>query len=139
MRIEPKEPANLPASQKSLGELFADLSTQISALVRQEVQLAKTEITTKIGGMAKGAAALAVAAFLGIAAFFVLLLAAVYALSLVLPGWAAALIVAGVLLVIAAIAAFIGIGTLKKAAPPVPEKTIETLKETPQWLKNQVK
>ena len=46
MRIEPKEPgSNLPTSQKSLGELFGDLSTQISALVRQEVQLAKTEIT----------------------------------------------------------------------------------------------
>ncbi len=139
MRIEPKEPANLPTPQKSLGELFADLSAQISALVRQEVQLAKTEITQKVSGFAKGAAALAVAVFLGIAAFFVLLLAAIYALALVLPGWAAALIVAVVLLVIAGIAAFIGIGMLKKAAPPLPEKTIETLKETPEWLKNQVK
>lgn len=139
MRIEPKEPANLPTPQKSLGELFADLSTQISALVRQEVQLAKTEITAKVGGLAKGAAFLGVAAFMGIAAFFVLLLAAIYALSLVLPSWAAALIVAVVLLIIAGIAAFIGLGTLKKATPPLPEKTIETLKETPQWLKNQVK
>ncbi len=139
MRIEQKEPANLPTPQKSLGELFADLSTQISALVRQEVQLAKTEITGKIAGLAKGAAALAVAAFLGIAAFFVLLLTAIYALSLVLPSWAAALIVAVVLLIIAGIAAVIGIGALKKATPPMPEKTIETLKETPQWLKNQVK
>lgn len=139
MRIEPKEPANLPTPQKSLGELFADLSTQISALVRQEVQLAKTEITEKVSGLAKGAAALAVAAFLGIAAFFVLLLAAVYALSLVLPAWAAALVVAIVLLIIAGVAAMIGIKMLKKVTPPIPQKTIETLKETPQWLKNQVK
>lgn len=139
MRIEPKEPANLPTPPKSLGELFADLSAQISALVRQEVQLAKTEITEKVSGLAKGAAALAVAAFLGIAAFFVLLLAAIYALSLVLPAWAAALVVAVVLLIIAGIAAMMGIKMLKKATPPVPEKTLETLKETPQWLKNQVK
>ena len=139
MRIEPKDPDKLPTAQKSLGELFADLSAQISALVRQEVQLAKTEITGKIAGLAKGAAFLGVAAFLGIAAFFVLLLAAIYALSLVLPGWLSALIVAGVLLIIAAIAAVLGLGALKKATPPMPEKTIETLKETPQWLKNQVK
>ena len=139
MRIEPKEPANLPTPQKSLGELFADLSTQISALVRQEVQLAKTEITEKVSGLANGAAALAVAAFLGIAAFFVLLIAAIYALSLVLPAWAAALIVAVVLLIIAGVAAMTGIKMLKKATPPMPEKTMETLKETPQWLKNQVK
>ena len=58
MRIEPKEPANLPTPPKSLGELFADLSAQISALVRQEVQLAKTEISEKVSGLAKGAAAL---------------------------------------------------------------------------------
>ena len=139
MRIEPKDPAQLPTAQKSLGELFADLSAQISALVRQEVQLAKTEITNKAAGLAKGAAFLAVAAFLGVAAFFVLLLAAIYALALVLPGWLSALIVAGVLLIIASIAAVLGLGALKKATPPVPEKTIETLKETPQWLKNQVK
>ena len=139
MRIEPKDPANLPTPQKSLGELFADLSSQISALVRQEVQLAKTEITQKISGLAKGAAALAVAAFLGVAAFFVLLLAAIYALSLIVPAWAAALIVAVVLLIIAGVAALTGIKMLKSATPPVPEKTMETLKETPQWLKNQVK
>ncbi len=143
MRIEPKEPATLPADQKSLGELFASLSKGLSALIRQEVQLAKTELAEKAGAFARniglGAALLGVAAFLGIAAFFVLLLAAIYALSLVLQPWAAALVVAGVLLVIAAIAAVIGLKSLKKAKAPVPQKTIETLKETPQWLKNQVK
>ena len=139
MRIEPKDPAQLPTSQKSLGELFADLSAQISALVRQEVALAKTEITGKVAGLAVGAAFFVAAALMGLGAFFVLLAAAIAALSLVLPIWAAALIVAVVLLIVAGIAAFIGLGKIKKATPPLPEKTIETLKETPQWLKNQVK
>ena len=139
MRIEPKDPAQLPTPQKSLGDLFADLSAQISALVRQEVQLAKTEITGKVAGLAVGAAALAVAALMGLGAFFVLLAAAVSALSLVLPVWAAALIVAVVLLLIAGVAAMTGIKKIKSATPPIPQKTIETLKETPQWLKNQVK
>ena len=139
MRIEPQDPANLPASQKSLGELFGDLSTQISALVRQEVQLAKTEITGKIAGLAVGAAFLAVAAVMGLGAFLVILAAAVAALALVLPVWAAALVVAVVLLIIAGVAALLGIGKIKKATPPVPQQTIETLKEDAQWLKNQVK
>lgn len=139
MRIEPKEPENLPASQKSLGELFGDLSAQVSALVRQEVQLAKTEITGKIAGLAVGAVFLVVAALMGLGAFLVLLAAAVAALSLVLPTWAAALIVAVVLLVIAGVAALLGIGKIKAATPPVPQQTIETLKEDAQWLKNQVK
>ena len=139
MRIEPKDPDQLPASQKSLGELFADLSAQISALVRQEVQLAKTEITGKIAGFAVGAVALVVAALLGLGAFLVILAAAVAALSLVLPVWAAALIVAVVLLILAGVAAMIGIKKIKSATPPVPQKTIETLKEDAQWLKNQVK
>ncbi len=139
MRIEPKDPAQLPTPQKSLGDLFADLSAQVSALVRQEVQLAKTEITGKIAGLAVGAAALVVAAVMGLAAFFVILAAAVAALSLVLPVWAAALIVAVVLLIIAGVAALVGIKKIKSATPPVPVKTIETLKEDAQWLKNQVK
>ena len=139
MRIEPKDPAQLPPPQKSLGELFGDLSAQVSALVRQEVQLAKTEITGKIAGLAVGAAALAVAAVMGLGAFLVILAAAVAALSLVLPVWAAALIVAVVLLIIAGVAALTGIKKIKSATPPIPQKTIETLKEDAQWLKNQVK
>ena len=139
MRIEPKDPSALPTPQKSLGELFGDLSKEVSALVRQEVQLAKTEITGKITGIAKGAVFLIIAAVMGLAAFAVLLAAAIYALSLFLPSWAAALVVAVVLLLIAGVAALIGIGNLKKAAPPIPVKTIQTLKDDAQWIKEQVK
>ena len=139
MRIEPKDPTKLPTAEKSLGELFADLSAQTSALVRKEVQLAKTEITGKVAGLAVGAVFFVVAALMGLGAFFVLLAAAIAALSLVLPVWAAALIIAVVLLIVAGIAAFLGLGKIKKATPPLPEKTIETLKETPPWLKNQLK
>lgn len=139
MRIEHKDPDQLPASQKSLGGLFGDLSAQISALVRQEVQLAKTEITGKIAGLAIGAVFLVIAAVMGLGAFLVILAAAVAALSLILQVWAAALLVAVVLLILAGVGALIGIKKIKTATPPIPQKTIETLKEDAQWLKNQVK
>lgn len=140
MRIEPKDPSALPNPSKSLGELFADLSREVSALVKQEVQLAKTEITGKLATLAKGGAAFAVAAVLGLGAYLVLLAAAVLILSLWLQPWAAALIVAGVLLLGAGLLAFVGFLELRKtAANPLPTQTIETLKEDAQWLKNQVK
>lgn len=140
MRIEPKDPSALPNPNKSLGELFGDLSREVSALVKQEVQLAKTEITGKVAVIAKGAIALVLAAVLGLGAFLVLLAAAVLILSLWLPSWVAALLVAGVLLLVAGVLAFVGIGQVKKAASnPLPQNTIETLKEDAQWLKAQVK
>lgn len=140
MRIEPKDPAAQPNQNKSLGELFGDLSREVSALVKQEVQLAKTEITGKVAAIAKGAIALVIAAVLGLGAFLVLLAAAVLVLSLWLQPWAAALIVAGALLVIAGILAVVGIASVKQAAAnPLPQNTIETLKEDAQWLKTQVK
>ena len=140
MRIEPKDPAALPPQNKSLGELFGDLSREVSALVKQEVALAKTEITGTLVGFAKAGAALAVAALLGLGAFFVLLAAAVLILSIWLQPWAAALIVAGGLLFLAGVAAFIGFLEFKKtAANPLPTNTIETLKEDAKWLKTQVK
>ncbi len=140
MRIEPKDPSAVSNPNKSLGELFGDLSKEVSALVKQEVQLAKTEITGKLMGVAKAGAALAVAAVLGLGAFLVLLAAAVLILSIWLQPWAAALIVAGALLVLAGLLAFIGFLEIKKtAAHPLPTNTIETLKEDAQWLKNQVK
>ena len=69
-----------------------------------------------------------------------LLAAAVLILSIWLQPWAAALIVAGVLLLGAGLLAFVGLMEIKKAAKnPLPTHTIETLKEDAQWLKAQVK
>ncbi|WP_129664327.1 phage holin family protein [Phytoactinopolyspora endophytica] len=108
-------------------ELIAQFSEQTSRLVRDEMRMAVAEVREKgkhagVGvGMFSGAGLLA---FFGVAA---LITAGILALELVLPGWAAALIVAGVLFVLAAIAALTGKSEVGKAKPP-PERTIENVR-----------
>jgi hypothetical protein len=98
---------------RSTLELVRDIAAESQTLVRKEVELAKQEILEAIMARVMAAAALAVA---GLFALFVLLfgaLAAAAALNLVLPAWAAALIVAGAFLLLAAPAAFLGIRRMK--------------------------
>src|SRR4051812_29928008 len=87
----------------SLGELFHQLSTDLSTLVRQEIEHAKAEMARKARFAAVGAGMFGVAALLGLGAFAVLTAAAVLALSIVLDSWLAALIVGVVYLVVAGV------------------------------------
>jgi hypothetical protein len=123
--------------EKSLGELVADLAQGTSTLVRQEVQLAKTEITQHISAGIKGIIFLIVAAGFGFVAFLTLVTAAVLALSLILAPWLAALLV-GLLLLIAGVLIPSALGNLKKLGEP-PQQTLETIKEDAQWIKQQTK
>lgn len=117
------------------GELLKDLSSQVSRLVRQEVELAKLEMTEKgkklgVGAGMLGGAAVAALLMLGsLTAFLIIVLA------LAMPWWAAALIVTAVWGVIAAVLALRGRDELREMGKPVPEQTIETVKEDVQWLK----
>jgi len=127
---------NPRTADKSIGELFADLSRETSQLVRQEVQLAKTEVTTKAAkagkdvGMVAGGAALAGVGFLVLSAALVCGLAALtHSVGL------SALIVAVVYLLAGALVAMQGVAGLKRLDLK-PEATVETLKEDGQWLKN---
>jgi hypothetical protein len=125
--------------ERTLGEMFAELSSETRTLVQQELQLAKTELTEKASRMGKGAAfmvgggLIAYAGLLAIVAALVLILAAIG-----LPPWAAAflggLLVAGIgyLLIRSGLAAL-------KPHDLAPRKTIETVKEDAQWLKAQTK
>jgi len=122
---------------KSLGELFTDLSRETSHLFRQEVQLAKTEISANLARAVKNAVMLVVAAVLALFAMQALLAAAILALVPVVGPWQAALIVAGALLVLAAVLAMIGISALKKSSL-APKETVQTLQEDVQWAKNQM-
>ncbi len=113
-----------PLDAQSTADLVRRASEQISTLVRDELALARAELTTKarfagLGiGMFTGAG---LVAGYGVAA---LLLAAGLALALVLPGWAAALIVGVVLLAAAGVVALLGKGQVKRAAPPVPREAV---------------
>ncbi len=123
---------------QSLPALFGRLGAEIGQLVRNEIALAQREMGAKLKSAAFGAVFFAIAAVLGIFAVFALIVTAIAALALVLPFWAAALIVAVALLLIAGILALVGKARIAKALPPVPERTIDSLKEDAQWVKTRV-
>ncbi|MFI5795565.1 phage holin family protein [Streptomyces sp. NPDC051677] len=112
----------------SVGELVGRATEQLSRLVRQELALAKEEFAEKGrragrgGGLLGAAGAFAYAGLLGLAG------AAVAALSLTLPVWAAALIVTAVLFAIAGVLAAAGRTQLRRAAPPTPEETLGSVR-----------
>ena len=122
-----------------IGELVSRLSQQVSQLVRDELQLALAELKQKgkragIGAGLTGAAGLA--SLLGLGA---LVIAVIAALALVLPVWAAALIVGGVLLLLAGGLALAGIGQVKRATPPTPEEAIASTKRDIETVKESAK
>lgn len=123
----------------STADLVKLASEQVSQLVRDEIALAKLEMTTKAKKMGLGAGLFGgagVVVFYGVGA---LLAGLALLLALVLPAWAAALIVAGGLFLIAAIAALIGRGEFKRAGTPVPEQAIGSVKADVDTLSQAVK
>ena len=117
------DPANA-----TTGELITRLSTQLSELVRGEIALAKAELAQKgkragIGAGLAGAAG--VLALYGVGALITTVIAA---LALVLPVWAAALIVAVVIFIVAGVLGLLGKNQIQRATPPVPESTVESIK-----------
>lgn len=123
------------APKKSLGKLIADVPTLVGQLIRDEIDQIKKELTAKLSSLGIGVGLLAGAAFFGFFLFAVLLTAAILGLAVVFPGWLAALIVAGVLLIIVIVLALLGIKKLKKGVPPVPEKTIDSVKHDVRAIK----
>jgi uncharacterized membrane protein YqjE len=129
---------NAPRMQRSVPDVLEDIATNLAQLVQAEFRLAKTEL--KEGAQKAAGPGVTLGAGLALALFGLgfLLLAAVYAMSLVMAGWLAALIVGGVVTVVAGI--LVGAGTAKlKRANLIPEKTIRTLEEDAQWAKQQIK
>jgi hypothetical protein len=122
----------------SVGELLTHLSEQTSTLVRQELALAKAEMQEKgkqagLGiGLMGGGTVVALGAFGALTAFLILLLAET------MSGWVAALLVGLAYAAIAAGLMLIGKNKVSEATPPVPEQTIETVKEDVQWAKSQI-
>lgn len=100
-------------TQRSIGELIASISEQASTLVRGEIDYASANLKAKIQKLGVGGVLLAVAAFLAVFIFLLLLLAAVSAFANIMPVWAAFLTVAGILIILAAILAAIGTARLK--------------------------
>ncbi len=125
--------------ERPMGELLKELSHQTATLVHQEMELAKAELNQKGKKAGAGAGAFAVAGALGLAALGALTACFILALAAILPAWFAALIVAVVYAAITAVLAQTGKEKLRKATPPVPEQTVESVKEDVQWAKTQAR
>src|SRR4051812_44793426 len=125
------------ARDRGVGELVKDLAGQTSTLVRQEIQLAQAELATKGKLAGRGAGMLAGAAVAGLLALIALTAVLIAALDTAMPLWLAALIVTIVWSAIGALLASRGRKELQHATPPVPEQTVETVKEDIQWAKTQ--
>jgi len=123
--------------EKSLGDLFSELATETSTLVRQEVALAQTELTQKATRVGKNVGYLAVGGFVAYAAMLAVLAGIIMLIGLVIPVWLSAILVG---LVVGGVGYFMvssGVAEIRKT-DPVPRDTVETIKEDAQWLKNQV-
>jgi len=121
--------------QTSVGELIGNISNDLSQLFRQEVELAKVELKEEASKAGKAAGMLGAAAFAGYLVVMLLSAALVAALSNVMDtGWAA-LIVAVLWAIVGGVLYANGRKKLK-TVDPMPRRTVDTLKEDAQWLKN---
>jgi hypothetical protein len=122
-------------AQTSVGELIGNISNHLSQLFRQEVELAKAELKQEASKAGKAAGMLGGAGFAGYLAVVLLSFALVFALANVMDlGWAA-LIVAVIWGIIGAVLYANGRKKLK-AVDATPRRTVDTIKEDAQWLKN---
>jgi len=124
--------------ERSISDVVQDIIRNIQEMLRSEVRLAKTELREEVV-KAKSAGVLlgggAVSAFFAI---FFLLLMTVYALTRVMPDWAAALIVAGIMAIAAGLMLSEGMKRFKQVHP-TPERTVENIKENVEWVKQKTK
>ena len=122
---------------RPVGELVKQLADQTSTLVRQEIDLAKAELSEKGRIAGQGAGMFSAATVVGLMAAGALTALLILALDTAMDSWLAALIVTVVLGAVAAVLALQGRNRMRAAAPAKPEQTIETVKEDVEWAKTQ--
>jgi|SRR6187549_938820 len=129
---------NRSMENRPLGDLFSDLATEMSNLVRQEVSLAKIEVSQKAKYVGRNVGYLVVGGAVAHAAMLALIAAIIMLLDKVMPNWGAALVVG---IVVAGIAwLLIGKALLALQQTEIaPRQTVETLKEDATWMKEQIK
>jgi hypothetical protein len=130
---ERPEASNL--RERPLGDVVKELTRDLSLLARQELELAKSELRQAGRKAVPGLAMLAGAAAAGLMAAGAITAAAVLVLALFLPDWLAAALTAAVLAAVAYALALSGKKQIERAGSPVPEQTIETVKEDLAWVK----
>ena len=122
-------------AETSVGEMIGNISSDLSTLFRQEVELAKVELKEEAAKAGKAAGFLGAAGFAGYLAVVLLSFALVFALGNVMDlGWAA--LIVAVLWGIAGAVLYSSGRKKLKTVDPMPRRTVDTIKEDAQWLKN---
>ena len=124
---------------RSLGDLLKELGGEASLLIRQEIALARAEMTQKLTMTATAGVMFGVAAFAGLMAMGALTACVILAIHLALAAWLSALIVTGGYVVIGGVCLAAGAARMRSARKPVLEQTIETLKEDVSWARHQAR
>jgi Putative Actinobacterial Holin-X, holin superfamily III len=124
--------------ERSTIQLVRDIASDTATLVRKEVQLARQEIMTAVTARLKASGAFAAAGAMVLFALIYFGIAGGAALSIVLPRWLAWLIVGGAFILLAGMAALVGLRKLKHP-PMAPEETKRTVKEDVEWAKAQLR
>jgi Putative Actinobacterial Holin-X, holin superfamily III len=135
--IEPEEAPYRPRSDRSVGSLFSDLTDDLRRLFRLEIALLKLELAEKLRRLTRGLTAVAIGGFLAFSAWLVLLAAAVLGLSVILRPWLAALIVGAATLLVGGMLLYLGKRWLN-AQKLIPRRTLSTLRENREWIKERV-
>lgn len=125
--------------ERSTGDLLKELSDHTTALVKQEIDLAKAELAEKGKTAGKGAGMFGGAGLFGVFAFAALTACIIAALESPLSLWLAALVVAVVYAVIGGVLALQGRKKVREVGSPVPEQAIESSKEDVEWAKTRAK
>lgn len=136
---EETRPDQPVATELGAGELVRQASQQMSDLVRAELRLGVAEMKDKAKQTGMGAGMLSAAGLTALYGVGAGLAAAIAAIALALPVWAAALIVMGALFVIAAVLGLVGRARVNRGVPPVPARALESTKQDVIEIKERVR
>ena len=123
---------------RSATEVLKDIVGNVQEIIRSEVRLARAEIREETGKLMSASKMMLIGGVIGIYAAFFILLALVYGLAAAMAPWLAALIVGLGLAIVSGALLMSGRGRMKTASPK-PEKTIHTVKENIEWMKDQTR
>jgi hypothetical protein len=129
-----------PPDQRSLADLVVGVSENASTLVREEIELAKAEVSEKVGKIARGSVVGIAAGTFAFLALILILHGIAWLLGEELFSgniWAGYFVTAGIFLLIAALAGFIAFRAVKAGSPPMPEQAIEEAKLTKEMLEKE--
>jgi hypothetical protein len=135
----PERDGRAELREPPVGELLSELSNQTQKLVRQELDLAKAELTEKGKRAGIGAGLFGGAGLFAVLALGALTACSILALATAVADWLAALIVAAVYAAVAGVLALTGKTKVKQATPPVPEQAKESVRRDLEWTKERAK